>query len=83
MTIYQWVNAVLSLITVSLIPCFVNFLQAILCTKEIGEKARSASYLLLVEMGHAKIRWNKDVNGQWMFSRVCAAKKETKEWPVW
>ncbi|XP_022336615.2 RRP12-like protein isoform X1 [Crassostrea virginica] len=37
--------------------------EAILCTKEIGEKARSASYLLLVEMGHAKIRWNKDVNG--------------------
>uniref|UniRef100_A0A8W8IGX0 Uncharacterized protein n=1 Tax=Magallana gigas TaxID=29159 RepID=A0A8W8IGX0_MAGGI len=37
--------------------------EAILCTKEIGEKARSASYLLLVEMGRAKIRWNKDENG--------------------
>uniref|UniRef100_A0A8W8IGV3 RRP12-like protein n=1 Tax=Magallana gigas TaxID=29159 RepID=A0A8W8IGV3_MAGGI len=37
--------------------------EAILCTKEIGEKARSASYLLLVEMGRAKIRWNKDEHG--------------------
>ncbi|XP_061180059.1 RRP12-like protein isoform X1 [Saccostrea echinata] len=36
--------------------------EAILCTKEIGEKARSASYQLLVEMGRAKMRWNKNEN---------------------
>ncbi|XP_048746321.2 RRP12-like protein isoform X2 [Ostrea edulis] len=36
--------------------------EAILCTKEIGEKARSASYQLLVEMGHAKMRWNTTEN---------------------
>lgn len=32
--------------------------QAILCTKEVAEKARSAAYNLLVEMGKAVGRWS-------------------------
>ncbi|XP_052226276.1 RRP12-like protein isoform X6 [Dreissena polymorpha] len=32
--------------------------EAILCTKEIAEKARAASYALLVEMGNSCIRWS-------------------------
>lgn len=31
--------------------------EAILCTKEVAERARSAAYSLLVEMGNAALRW--------------------------
>ncbi|XP_060076895.1 RRP12-like protein [Ylistrum balloti] len=40
--------------------------EAILCTKELAERARAASYGLLVEMGKAQIRWadNSDLTPQ-------------------
>lgn len=34
--------------------------EAILCTKEIAERARASAYSLLVEMGNAVIRWGTD-----------------------
>ncbi|OWF35995.1 RRP12-like protein [Mizuhopecten yessoensis] len=40
--------------------------EAILCTKELAERARTAAYGLLVEMGKAQIRWadNSDATHQ-------------------
>ena len=35
--------------------------EAILCTKEIGVKARSAAFELVVAMSEAYITWNADV----------------------
>ncbi|KAL4231185.1 pre-rRNA processing protein [Mactra antiquata] len=34
--------------------------EAILCTKEVAERARTASYNLLVEMGNTALRWSND-----------------------
>ncbi|KAK6185603.1 hypothetical protein SNE40_007802 [Patella caerulea] len=34
--------------------------EAILCTKEVGGRARSAAYSLLITIGDAMIRWRKD-----------------------
>lgn len=36
------------------------FVQAILCTKELAEKARAAAFNLLVEMGNAALRWSAE-----------------------
>ena len=40
------------------------FSQAILCTKEVAERARTAAYNLLVEMGKAVIKWSQDPKGK-------------------
>ncbi|XP_045190399.2 RRP12-like protein [Mercenaria mercenaria] len=34
--------------------------EAILCTKEVAERARAAAYNLLVEMGNAAVRWSEN-----------------------
>ncbi|ESO86543.1 hypothetical protein LOTGIDRAFT_128850 [Lottia gigantea] len=34
--------------------------EAILCTKEIGGRARTAAYTLLISIGNAMIRWRKE-----------------------
>lgn len=34
--------------------------EAILCTKNAAERATSAAFALLIEMGRATMRWNKD-----------------------
>ena len=34
--------------------------EAILCTKEMGERPRLAAYGLLVEMGNAIMKWSPD-----------------------
>lgn len=39
--------------------CFL-IVQAILCTKELAEKARAAAFNLLVEMGNAALRWSAE-----------------------
>ncbi|XP_052773393.1 RRP12-like protein [Mya arenaria] len=36
--------------------------EAILCTKEVAERARVAAYALLVEMGNASLRWAGEDN---------------------
>lgn len=35
--------------------------QAILCTKEIGVKARAAAYELIIAMSDTYIRWHPDI----------------------
>ncbi|KAK2163707.1 hypothetical protein LSH36_75g12086 [Paralvinella palmiformis] len=35
--------------------------EAVLCTKEVAEKARQAAYLLLIEIGKALFRWNPNL----------------------
>ena len=44
--------------------CVALFSQAILCTKEVAERARTAAYNLLVEMGKAVIKWSQDPKGK-------------------
>ncbi|KAK3582767.1 hypothetical protein CHS0354_015294 [Potamilus streckersoni] len=34
--------------------------EAILCTKEVAERARASAYTLLVEMGNTVMRWSRD-----------------------
>ena len=42
-----------------------------MCTKEVAERARAASYNLLVEMGQAAKRWSEGSdNGMLSFSKT-------------
>lgn len=47
--------------------------EAILCTKETGERPRLAAYNLLVEMGNAVMRWSPDAEqGNQHNSTICS-----------
>lgn len=43
------------------------FLQVILCTKEVSVGARKNAFMLLVEMGHAFIRFGPTPEGELPF----------------
>lgn len=43
------------------------FLQVILCTKEVSVGARKNAFMLLVEMGHAFIRFGPTPEGELLF----------------
>lgn len=43
------------------------FLQVILCTKEVSVGARKSAFMLLVEMGHAFIRFGPTPEGELLF----------------
>lgn len=62
------------------------FLQVILCTKEVSVGARKSAFMLLVEMGHAFIRFGPTPEGELLFyllsPTVTLAPGRSDPWPA-